>query len=134
MFLSLPQIIRFGVVGIFGLLAGWITYEIIYWLNPYSNLRATSSLAVAWLIGVPRQHALHRWLTFTSPSAYWGSLGRAYLSYSLGAITSILVNFWLVEQIEIYHRIGWLASTLSGVFLNYIGLRFYAFGTKGEGK
>jgi hypothetical protein len=52
------------------------TYEIIYWFNPFEP-RATTSWAVSFLIGVTRQHGLHRMLTFTHQSPYWPSLGRA---------------------------------------------------------
>ena len=130
--LSLPQIARFGVVGIFGVLSGWITYEIIYWINPFVEFKATVSLTLAWILGVPRQHALHRWLTFTFPTSYWNSLWKAYLSYSSGAIASISVNLWIVEGIGVHHRLGWLFSTICGVGFNYIGLRFFAFATSDE--
>ena len=62
-FFTLPRPIRFAVVGSGGLAIGFVVYNVIYWLNPFEP-RATIAWIVASLLGVMRQHWLHKQLTF----------------------------------------------------------------------
>lgn len=78
---ALPETSRMALTAVLGALTGLVSYEIIYWLNPLEP-RATTSWVVSFLLGVTRQHGLHRWLTFNHRVPYWPSLGRAYVLYS----------------------------------------------------
>jgi putative flippase GtrA len=78
----LPELVRLILTALIGALIGLVTYEFIYWLMPLSP-RATLSWGAAYLIGIARQHGLHRTLTYYHQnSPYWTSLARAYLMYS----------------------------------------------------
>jgi hypothetical protein len=49
---QLPEPVRLVCTAIIGAGIGWVTYEIIYWINPLVQSRATTSWALAFLIGV----------------------------------------------------------------------------------
>ncbi|GIX06598.1 MAG: hypothetical protein KatS3mg115_1001 [Candidatus Poribacteria bacterium] len=106
--------VRIAVVSSLGTGLGWLTYELIYWLNPLPEVwRATSSWLVAFVLGVVRQHALHRWLTFSHETPYWESLGRAYLFYASLATLGATLNGYLILTLGWHHRWAYLASVLA---------------------
>ena len=116
----LPEKVRLVLTAILGATIGWITYEVLYWLNPLTTYRATTSWGLSFLVGVAMQHGLHRWLTFTHQSPYLRSLGRAYLFYSGSALLGALTNYYLTVILGVHHRLAWLVclgfTALSGVF------------------
>ena len=105
---------------------GFLTYEIIYFLNPIQP-KASSSWAIAFLVGVARQHALHRWLTFLHHSPYWKSLGRAYLMYSGSLLVSSALNWALTEQYHMHHRLAWACCLIVTGLISLIFLKKYVF-------
>ena len=123
---KLPEPVRIAGTAAIGLVIALITYEIIFVLNPFEP-RAAISWLVAFSIGVARQHALHRWLTFTQHVAYWPSLGRAYVMDSGAAIISTGLNWMLTEIWGINHRLAWLICMTMVAVLNYVLLKRYVF-------
>lgn len=112
---------------------GWLTYEIVYWLNPLREFRATTSWILAFLVGVTRQHGLHRTLTFTHHSPYWPSLGRAYVFYSVSAVLGAGLNSILTVRFGLHHRIAWAACLLLTALLSVLFLKRLVFRTlKGD--
>ncbi len=105
---QLPEKVRLVLTATLGATIGWVTYEVLYWLNPLTRYRATTSWGLSFLVGVARQHGLHRWLTFTHKSPYWRSLGRAYLYYSVSALLGALTNYYLTVILGVHHRLAWL--------------------------
>lgn len=113
---------RIAATALIGALIGLVTYEIIYFLNPFEP-RAPSSWLIAFLIDVPRQHFLHRWLTFDDVSAYWSSLAKAFVLYAGIAVLTTGLDWWLVEDIGLNHRWGWAACTLTTGSINLFVLK-----------
>ncbi len=115
-------------VGVIGNAIGWIIYNLIYILNPYDWNKATTTWLVSYLIGVAQQHEMHRrWTFFDSEEKYISSLGKSYLAYSLGLVISTLVNFSLVNSLDVHIQISWFLSVVSSVVVNYIFLKRLAF-------
>jgi putative flippase GtrA len=128
----LPESARLIFVAIIGSLIGLVVYEFIYWLNPIEP-RASSSWLLSFVIGVPRQHALHRWLTFVDESPYWESLKRAYILYTTLALGTTTLNFALVEWFQLHHRLAWLICvTTTGAINLFVLKRFVYFGSHGK--
>jgi putative flippase GtrA len=123
---SLPENYRLVLTACIGALIGFITYELIYFLNPLQP-KASTSWTIAFLIGVARQHALHRWLTFLHDTPYWKSLGRAYVMYSSSLIVTSVVNWILTEQLLIPHRLAWLICLLVNAMISLVFLKRYVF-------
>lgn len=117
-FERLPETARLVFVAIIGSLIGLLVYEIIYYLNPVEP-RASISWLLSFAIGVPRQHALHRWLTFADEGPYWASLKRAYILYTSLAVLTTALNYLLVVTLNLHHRIAWLIciATVGGINL-----------------
>ncbi len=109
-----------------GAAIGLLTYEVIYFLNPVQP-RATISWALSITVNIARQHAMHRWLTFTHPTRYWPSLGRAYVMYSGSAVVTILLNLGLTAGLGLNHRVVWLLCTLTTAGISLIFLRRFVF-------
>jgi putative flippase GtrA len=125
----MPEKARMLVTAVIGAVIGLITYEVIYALNPLQP-RATTSWALAFGIGIARQHALHRWLTFTHASPYWPSLGRAYVMYSGSAAAGTLLNWGLTAGLGVNHHIAWVICLLTTAAISLIFLKRYVFRTK----
>jgi putative flippase GtrA len=114
----MPEKARMLVTAVIGAIIGLITYEIIYALNPLQP-RATTSWALAFGIGIARQHALHRWLTFTHDSPYSGS-----------AAAGTLPNWALTAGLGVNHRIAWVICLFTTAAISLIFLKRYVFRTK----
>jgi putative flippase GtrA len=122
----LPEPARIAGTAAIGLVIALITYEIIFAINPFEP-RASISWLVAFLIGVARQHALHRWLTFTQHVAYWPSLGRAYVMDAASVIIGTGLNWLLTEPWGVNHRLAWLACMATIAVFNFVLLKRYVF-------
>ena len=126
-FYSIPEVVRMFITAITGAGIGFITYEIIYWLNPLVTYRATTSWTAGFIIGVARQHWLHRLLTFTHKSPYWKSLRRAYLFYSISALIGTLLNYYLTVYQMIDHRLAWLSCLAVTALMSTLFLKRFVF-------
>jgi putative flippase GtrA len=122
----LPENIRLVLTAILGAGIGYIIYELIYYLNPIEQ-KASSSWFIAFIIGVLRQHALHRWLTFNHKSPYWRSLLRAYIMYSGSLFATSCFNFLLTEVWELNHRLAWGCCLILQALIGLIFLKRYVF-------
>lgn len=122
----IPENPRLVLVAIFGGLVGLVVYEIIYYFNPITP-RASSSWLLSFLIGVPRQHALHRWLTYVDSTPYWPSLKRAYFLYSSLLVLTTSLNYLLVEFLHVHHRIAWLICASTGGLINFFILKRFVY-------
>ncbi len=123
---NLPENVRLILTAIIGALVGLITYEIIYFLNPMEP-RASSSWFIAFVIGVARQHALHRWLTFLHKTSYWKSLAKAYVMYSGSLFVTSALNWILTEELLIHHRIAWGLCLIATGLISLIFLKRFVF-------
>ncbi len=119
---QLPETPRLILVALSGGLIGLVVYEFVYYFNPLTP-RATTSWLVSIMIAVPRQHALHRWLTYIDRTPYWASLGRAYLLYSSVAALTTLLNYLLVENLQLHHRLAWLICIATAATINLFLLK-----------
>ena len=114
------------IIAFLGALIGLITYEIIYYLNPF-NPRATLSWVLAFLIGVTRQHALHRHFTFLYKTPYWKSLYRAYVLDFGDLIFGAALNWFLTVILHLHHRIAWGCCLLLTALISLLFLKQYVF-------
>ena len=129
LFKKLPENIRMVLVAILGALIGLITYEIIYFINPFEP-RASSSWFAAAVVNIARQHSLHRWLTFTYKSNYWRSLRRAYIMYSTSLLVGVVLNWFLVERLHVNHRLAWAICLIITASISFFFLKRYVFKQK----
>lgn len=126
---SFSEFNRMILTAIIGVIIGFFTYEIIYYVNPI-NPRATSSWVISFVIGVVRQHGLHRWLTFEESIPYWRSLFKAYIMYSSSLILSTSLNLFLVEYIDLNHRLAWILCIAMNGGVSLFFLKRFVFSSK----
>jgi len=115
-----------SLIALLGALIGLITYEIIYYFNPF-NPKATLSWILAFTIGTVRQHALHRRFTFLFKPPYWKSLYRAYLLDFGVLIFSSLLNWFLTVILHWHHRLAWLCCLALTSLTGLLFLKQYVF-------
>jgi putative flippase GtrA len=130
-FRRLPETVRLAVVALLGALIGLATYEVIYFINPFEP-RAPTSWLVAFIIAVPRQYSLHRWLTFDSDVPYGPRLVRAYGLYAAIAVLTTSLDWLLVERLGVAHRLAWLACISTTALINLFALKPLVFGRGGR--
>ena len=121
------EIYRVGLVAAIGTAASYITYEIVFLLNSVEP-RATTSWAISFVIGVFRQHHLHRYLAFPKTAArYEVTLQRELLASLTVFFISVGLNFYLTQKLSFHHRIAWAACVASAAGLEYGLLKFFVF-------
>lgn len=124
---TLPEWVRLVLTAVIGASIGLLTYEIIYWLMPV-NPRATISWGTAYLIGIARQHALHRYLTYHHhDSPYWPSLGRAYVMYSGAFALGVLLDHGLTQYLGLHHRTAWFICLGVTALVSFVFLKRFVF-------
>lgn len=128
----MPELMRIVTTACIGAAIGYVTYLLIYALNPLP-LRATSSWLLAFLVNVVRQHGLHRQLTFENTGPYWPSLRRAYLMYSGSAVATTLLNWILAVHAGWNHNLAWLACMGLTATISTVFLKRYVFSPSGAG-
>lgn len=125
-YIKSKEFTRMVSIAILGAIIGFITYEIIYYFNPFSP-KATLSWILAFIIGTARQHALHRHFTFLFKTHYWESLYRAYiLDFGVLVSTSAL-NWFLTEIIHADHRLAWFSCLVLTAIISLIFLKQFVF-------
>ena len=117
---------RLAVVALVGAAIGYITYELIYFLVRWEP-RSTISWTLAFIIGVVRQHYLHRRWTFQLFRRPLGSLVRAFILYSGSATTGAAVNYTLVDLMGVNHRIAWFVCLLITATFSLVFLKSFVF-------
>ena len=123
-----PEGYRYLVVGGGGVILGWIIYNLIFWLNPFEQNRATTSWAVSYFLAIIRQHALHYHLTFSSSkSTYFESLIGAFGAYGIGWIITTMANGIIMSRFTSDHQIAFFATLCIGFTFNYFLLKKFAF-------
>lgn len=125
-FYKQSEAVRMLLIALVGVVLGFITYEIVYYVNPFSP-KGTISWIIAFLIGIARQHALHRCFTFQYKASYFKSLYRAYI-VDVGALFfSAGLNWFLSEMLHWNHRIVWMCCLLSTALISLVLLKKYIF-------
>ncbi len=125
-FYKQSEFVRMLIVAMTGAIVGFITYEIVYYLNPFSP-KSTLSWIIAFIIGVVRQHALHRNFTFQYKTPYLKSLYRAYVVDFGALLCSSCLNWFLSEILNLNHRLTWVICLLSTALISLAFLKKYIF-------
>jgi len=125
-FYKQSETVRMLIIAIIGVVLGFVTYEIVYYLNPFSP-RATVSWALAFVIGIARQHALHRKFTFSHKGSYVKSLYKAYVVDIGALLLSTGLNWVLSEIVELPHRLVWGICLLCTALISLVFLKKYIF-------
>jgi hypothetical protein len=123
---TMPESVRIVATACIGAAIGYVTYLLIYALNPLQP-RATTSWFLAFMVNVSRQHGLHRWLTFEQAGPYWPSLGRAYIMYSASAMATTTLNWFLTVQQGWTHHLAWLACLGLTAMISLVFLKRFVF-------
>ncbi len=110
-----------------GTVLAWLTYEVIYFLNPLEP-RATLSWVFAFFLGIFRQHHLHRTLSFPEThTTYETSLRREALVSTCIIVTSAGLNLWLSKVAMIHHRLASGFCLISVAALEFVLMKLYVF-------
>jgi putative flippase GtrA len=122
-FHRMPEQLRLTLTGLIGASIGWVSYELLYAVNPVTHYRATSSWAVAWAVSVWRQHALHSRLTFIDRPPAGDSLRRAYAYAAGSGLLGLVLNLHLTVGLGLSHRFAWLVGLLLSAMLSLLFLK-----------
>lgn len=121
------EFVRVSFVAAIGTVLAWITYELVFWANPFEP-RASSSWFVAFFIGIFRQHHLHRTISFPrTDGSYAASLRRDFVA-SIGiAILSTSLNYLVTEVAEMNHRAAWVLCVAFVAAFEYLLMKVFVF-------
>ncbi len=118
---------RFFVVGVIGNLIGLAIYAVIFSIVQYEP-RAAISWFFSSIVGIWKQHGLHRIFTFTdSREDYFISLLKGYLSYSFMIVSGTSCHWFLVSILGVYHYYSWLITQVIHVAISFLILRRFVF-------
>ena len=123
----LPQTTRIALVAVCGLPLAWVTYEILYLVNPLAP-RATTTWIAAYALGVARQHFLHRAISFHDRAIqYRTSLLKAYATSIVLGIVSTFANWEMTEGLGINHQVTWAICILGVGLADYMTMKLFVF-------
>lgn len=125
-FFKQSEFIRMLIIAVVGAVLGFVTYETIYYFNPFYP-KATLSWFVAFVIGVARQHWLHRYYTFQYKIPYIKSLYRTYIVDFGALFFSSGLNWFLSEVLNFNHRLTWLICLLASALISLMFIKKYIF-------
>jgi len=121
------QFQRIVAVAAFGAAMSWVTYEAIFFINPFEP-RATLSWLLAFVIGVVRQHHLHRQFAFPyTEVAYRTSLRRLAITSVTVALMVGTTNYALVTLVGLHHRLVWVLCLMLVAASNFAALKLFVF-------
>jgi len=123
------EFLRMILIALLGVFLGFITYEIIYFINPFAP-KETVSWFFAFLVGVARQHTLHRNFTFSHKTFYWKTLRRAYILNTGTLIFSATLNWFLTVVLNLHYRIAWVCCIVFTGLMGLLFLKRYVFNPK----
>lgn len=121
------EVLRVGIVAAIGTIASYVTYEVVFFFNGIEP-RATTSWTISFVIGVFRQHHLHRYLSFPNATArYTVTLKRDWFASFIVLIFSVALNYYLTEAQSMHHRIAWATCLITAAGFEYGLLKFFVF-------
>jgi putative flippase GtrA len=128
-----PELVRIAITAAIGTVLAWVTYEMVYALNGLEP-RATTSWAIAFTIGIFRQHHLHRTLSFPAVRLNYGiSLGREVLASLVIITASAVLNYTLTIVADLHHRLAWVVCLVSVATLEYALMKLFVFRSRRSG-
>ena len=114
-------------VALFGTLVSWLTYELIFLINPIEP-RATTSWFLTYLTAIVRQHHLHRLISFPGPKANYAATFRRQVLVNITLLgLGGGLNYVLVELADLHHRLAWLICMALVASSNYLSRKFFVF-------
>ena len=118
------ELLRFLLVGPFGVALGALQYELVWRLMPAHSARSGTSWVVSSVLGIAWIHAVHCRVTFRAgPGAWRRTIVAAYGVYASSIALGSLMMHALVD-VQGYHRTAsWIASTVITSLLNFYLLR-----------
>lgn len=129
-FANIPEKMRLLIVASIGAVLGWLTYEFLFFILPTAQHKAVYSWILNYIIGVFRQHWLHKKITFTQDVPYWSSLGKAFVYYLSSGIFCGIMDFIFVEVFHINYRISWFLCLILAAILGLLFLKKTVFTPK----
>ena len=121
------EIVRVAFVAAIGTVLAWITYELVFWANPLEP-RAASSWFMAFVIGIFRQHHLHRTISFPDTDGSYAASLRRDVVASIGILSlSTLLNYLVTEVAGLHHRAGWVACVAFVAGFEYLVMKLFVF-------
>ena len=121
------EIVRVALAALIGTFLAWVTYELVFWVNPMEP-RATTSWALAFFIGIFRQHHLHRTISFPKSAVSYGVSLRRDFAASIGvALLSTALNYLLSEVLQSHHRVAWFGCVAFVAGFEYLVMKLYVF-------
>lgn len=122
-----PEVERVASVALFGTLVSWLTYELIFLVNPLEP-RATTSWFLTYLTAIVRQHHLHRVISFPGPKAGYAATFRRQVVVNVTLLgLGGGLNYGLVELAGMHHRPAWLICMALVATANYLSMKFFVF-------
>ena len=122
------QFVKFGIVGLSGLLVNFIVFTVLQRLDPdhAQTLHYNVLYSVAFLAGGVSNYWLNRIWTFRS-SGHAVREGVQFLTVSVialvvGLVVSAIVAPWFGHG----HR-TWFLATLAGIFVNFFVNKYWTF-------
>ena len=121
------EVERVASVALFGTIVSWLTYELIFLVNPLEP-RATTSWFLTYAIAIVRQHHLHRVISFPGPKAHYAATFRRQLFVNVTLLSlGGGLNYVLVELAGMHHRLAWLICMGLVASSNYLSMKFFVF-------
>jgi putative flippase GtrA len=120
---ALSQAIRFGLVGIFNNLLGYIIYLILTWLWIEPKVAVTLFYPLGALIGFQGQARF----AFSYRGSFHAGISRYVLAHLTGYCLNILFLWYLSDILEIPHQLVQLIAIFLVASFLFLAMKYYVF-------
>ena len=107
---QVPELIRFMVSGSIGSVAFYFLNEAVVNINPVEYQKITVAWFLSYVISIWLQHALHAALVYGWGDSYWKGLIATYTGYSMALFSSVPINAFLVNKLELTVSGAWTGT------------------------
>ncbi len=118
---------RYMAIGLINLTVFYLLYESLFIILKNRDYGASLTWASAWILGSVFAHWTHRKWTFNTTLGAKRTMATAFAVYTVGLIGSTACFTLAVEMLEVNHRVAWIINCALWGFLDYLGLREFAF-------
>jgi len=119
------QTVKYGFVGLFGMLVSFSIYYFIIWIDKDFYIFAYT---VCFIVGVLISYFLHnRYVFKKTEKGHKKPLMKAYMTYGTTYLFSIAAIYVMVECFNIAREIAPLFNLFITVPVNYLLTRFWTF-------
>ncbi|KRX06664.1 hypothetical protein PPERSA_07898 [Pseudocohnilembus persalinus] len=120
-----PKVIRYFIAGILGNIVLYLLDRFFLEFNPFDWQKETVAWTLSNIFHTPAQYILFEKLTFGEKENKIKGILGVYMSYSVGTVVGIIMNYILINQFSMNNDHAWLITLILTAFVNFVMVSYF---------